>query len=122
MKVILFLLKEKLSGECTAKNNWNFKQSLVGQECGTSFLFESEPNTIVTPTIIFFYRVKGQNETVNVLGKENPYTCLVIKNDGTIDPDDAFSRIPYEKGFSLLWYLQTIFGDSKFEKFLKGNV
>merc|ERR1711953_994423 len=64
----------------------------------------------------------GQNETVNVLGKENPYTCLVIKNDGTIDPDDAFSRIPYEKGFSLLWYLQTIFGDSKFEKFLKAYI
>ena len=46
---------------------------------------------------------------------------MVIKNNGDIDPDDAFSRIPYEKGFSLLWYLQSIFGVEKFEAFLKGN-
>ena len=31
------------------------------------------------------------------------------------------TRIPYEKGFSLLWYLQTIFGDEKFEGYLKGT-
>ena len=64
---------------------------------------------------------KGQVETVNTFGPNHPYTCLVIKNNGDIDPDDAFSRIPYEKGFSLLWYLQSIFGDEKFEKFLKGT-
>ena len=58
---------------------------------------------------------------MNTFGAEHPYTCLVIKNNGDIDPDDAFSRIPYEKGFSLLWYLQTIFGVEKFEAFLKGN-
>lgn len=25
---------------------------------------------------------------------------------GGEDPDDAFSRVPYEKGFYFLWYLQ----------------
>ena len=58
---------------------------------------------------------------MDTLGATNPYTCLVIKNNGDIDPDDAFSRIPYEKGFSLLWYLQSIFGAEKFEGFLKGT-
>ena len=67
------------------------------------------------------HRAKGQVETVDTLGASNPYTCLVIKNNGDIDPDDAFSRIPYEKGFSLLWYLQSIFGAEKFEGFLKGT-
>lgn len=64
----------------------------------------------------------GQVETVDTLGATNPYTCLVIKNNGDIDPDDAFSRIPYEKGFSLLWYLQSIFGAEKFEGFLKAYI
>jgi len=64
----------------------------------------------------------GQVETVNTFGPNHPYTCLVIKNNGDIDPDDAFSRIPYEKGFSLLWYLQTIFGETKFEAFLKAYI
>ena len=54
-------------------------------------------------------------------GYESPYTHLVIRYDGTVDPDDTFSSIPYEKGFSLLWYLQTIFGVEKFEAFLKVN-
>ena len=71
--------------------------------------------------LIFFTGEKGQVETVDTLGATNPYTCLVIKNNGDIDPDDAFSRIPYEKGFSLLWYLQSIFGAEKFEGFLKGT-
>ena len=60
-------------------------------------------------------------ETVQNFGNSHPYTCLVIKNNGDVDPDDAFSRIPYEKGFSLLFYLQSLFGVEKFEKFLKGK-
>jgi len=61
-------------------------------------------------------------ETVDVLGPDNAYTHLVIKNDGTVDPDDSFSRIPYEKGFSLLWYLQSLLGIEKFEGFLKAYI
>ena len=44
----------------------------------------------------------------------------VIRYDGTVDPDDTFSSIPYEKGYSLLWYLETILGVQSFEAFLKG--
>lgn len=33
--------------------------------------------------------------------------CPVLKDR---DPDDAFSRIPYEKGFNLLYYLMTVVG------------
>ena len=72
-------------------------------------------------TILNFYRNAGQKETVDLFGSDHPYTCLVIKNEGDIDPDDSFSRIPYEKGFSILYYLQSIFGVEKFEGFLKEN-
>lgn len=64
----------------------------------------------------------GQKETVDLFGSDHPYTCLVIKNEGDIDPDDSFSRIPYEKGFSILYYLQSIFGVEKFEGFLKAYI
>ena len=59
---------------------------------------------------------------MDVFGSDHAYTHLVIKNDGSVDPDDSFSRIPYEKGFSLLWYLQSLLGIEKFEGFLKGMV
>jgi len=37
-----------------------------------------------------------------------------------IDPDDAFSRIPYEKGSTFLWYLEDLVGGAEqFEPFLK---
>ena len=45
----------------------------------------------------------------------------VIKYDNNDDPDDTFSSIPYEKGYSLLWYLETILTIPKFEAFLKGE-
>ena len=36
-------------------------------------------------------------------------TALCPKLDG-VDPDDAFSAVPYEKGFNLLYYLETLVG------------
>ena len=45
----------------------------------------------------------------DVLGPEHPYTKLVPNMVG-IDPDDAFSTVPYEKGHTLLYYLETLVG------------
>lgn len=36
-----------------------------------------------------------------------------------IDPDDAFSIVPYEKGFLLLYYLETLVGKDVFQKILQ---
>ncbi len=37
-----------------------------------------------------------------------------------VDPDDAFSVVPYEKGSAFLWYLEDLVGGKdKFEPFLK---
>ena len=41
--------------------------------------------------------VKGLSDTINKFGPSNPLTELCPKLDG-VDPDDAFSRVPYEKG------------------------
>ena len=37
------------------------------------------------------------------------------------DPDEPFHFIPVEKGFSFMRYLESIFGNEKFEKFFKGK-
>ena len=42
-------------------------------------------------------------------GASNPLTALVPNLKG-VDPDDAFSSVPYEKGFALLYHLETILG------------
>lgn len=57
--------------------------------------------------------------TVKQIGEEHNYTALIPNMDG-VDPDDSFSRIPYEKGFYFLYYLQTqVGGSDKFMPFFK---
>jgi len=56
-------------------------------------------------------------DAVNQFGAEHAYTSLIIRLKG-VDPDDAFSSVPYEKGFSFLWHLeQLVGGPSVFEPF-----
>ena len=55
----------------------------------------------------------------NLFGPTHPYTVLVPKLAG-VDPDDAFSVVPYEKGSTFLWYLEdTVGGAGQFEPFLR---
>ncbi|KAG2497173.1 hypothetical protein HYH03_004762 [Edaphochlamys debaryana] len=60
---------------------------------------------------------------VERLGAQHPYTCLVPDLTGGIDPDDVFSRIPYEKGFYFLYYLQELIGGPPaFDPFLAAYI
>ena len=55
-------------------------------------------------------------DSVNEMPDE--YTMLIPKlGDG--DPDDAFSSVPYEKGFNLLYSLERMVGIAAFAKFTK---
>ncbi|KNC55175.1 leukotriene A4 hydrolase [Thecamonas trahens ATCC 50062] len=64
------------------------------------------------------------SKTVNdVFGADHPYTCLVPDLSGGIDPDDVFSSVPYEKGFALLFHLESLVGGIEpMEAFLKAYV
>lgn len=59
-------------------------------------------------------------ETVNEqFGPDHKFTKLVPDLKG-IDPDDAFSSVPYVKGSTFLWFLEDkVGGAEKFEPFLK---
>lgn len=59
---------------------------------------------------------KDLKDSVDEMPEE--YSKLIPKlGDG--DPDDAFSSIPYEKGFNLLYSLERLVGGEKFQKFTK---
>ena len=54
-------------------------------------------------------RLKKTKYAVEVMGHDNPFTALVVDLDG-VDPDEAFSSVPYGKGSTFLWYLEDLVG------------
>ncbi|KAH6576470.1 hypothetical protein BASA50_006755 [Batrachochytrium salamandrivorans] len=68
--------------------------------------------------------LKSLRETVSHFKETGhmEYTCLCPKMTGQ-DPDDAFSSVPYEKGFNLLFYLENLVGGpAVFEPYVKAHV
>jgi len=61
---------------------------------------------------------KNLSDAINSLGVDSQLTCLTPDLTG-VDPDDAFSTVPYEKGYTFLYYLEEkVGGPTIFEKFL----
>ncbi|KAL1838865.1 hypothetical protein VTJ49DRAFT_2118 [Mycothermus thermophilus] len=60
---------------------------------------------------------KHLEESIEQFGKDHEYTKLCISHEG-IDPDDAFSSVPYEKGFHFIYYLDRLVGRENFDKFI----
>lgn len=54
-------------------------------------------------------------------GLNNSYASLYpVIGDGY--PDESFSEIPYEKGFQLLYYLETLLGETKMQQLLRSHI
>ncbi|KAG9067400.1 Leukotriene A-4 hydrolase [Linnemannia hyalina] len=65
---------------------------------------------------------KAMVESVEIYGEDHPFTALRPCLRGE-DPDDAFSSIPYEKGFNLLYYLEKHLGGPEvFEPYVRAHV
>ena len=47
-------------------------------------------------------------DTIHQIGETHNFTALVPDLSGGVDPDDSFSKVPYEKGFYFLYYLQVM--------------
>ncbi|KAK4646428.1 Leucyl aminopeptidase yscIV [Podospora bellae-mahoneyi] len=60
---------------------------------------------------------KALEESIEEFGKDHEFTKLCISHKG-IDPDDAFSTVPYEKGFHFIYYLDKLVGRENFDKFI----
>ncbi|KAJ3045376.1 putative leukotriene A-4 hydrolase (LTA-4 hydrolase) (Leukotriene A(4) hydrolase) [Rhizophlyctis rosea] len=71
--------------------------------------------------IIGFKALKESVDHFKEVGHEE-YSALVPKLKDQ-DPDDAFSSVPYEKGFNLLFYLEKLLGGpAVFEPYVKAHV
>ena len=63
-----------------------------------------------------------KESVIEVQGEDNPLTALVVGLTG-VDPDDAFSVVPYVKGCTFLWYLEnTVGGACEFLKIKRNKV
>ncbi|PVI04444.1 leukotriene A-4 hydrol [Periconia macrospinosa] len=60
---------------------------------------------------------KALEESIKQFGEDHPYTKLVVDLKGQ-DPDDAFSSIPYEKGFHALYAFELLLGKDKWDSFI----
>ena len=60
---------------------------------------------------------KALIDSVDRFGKDHEFTKLIVDLKGK-DPDDAYSSVPYEKGFHFLYYLEKLLSKPKFDKFI----
>lgn len=61
-------------------------------------------------------------ESVQHFGGDGPETALV-PDLSSMDPDDVFSSVPYEKGYTLLYVLEELVGGpTVFEAFFKAHI
>lgn len=60
---------------------------------------------------------KALEESIKGYGEDHEYTKLVVDLKGK-DPDDAFSSIPYEKGFHALYQFELLLGKDKWDSFI----
>ena len=60
---------------------------------------------------------RALSESIAQFGEQHPFTQLVVDLKGK-DPDDAFSTIPYEKGFTFLYHIEKQISQAEFDKFI----
>lgn len=60
---------------------------------------------------------KSLTDSIDHFGHDHEFTKLVLDLKGK-DPDDAFSSIPYEKGFNFLFHIENLVGKQRFDKFI----
>jgi len=60
---------------------------------------------------------KALSDSIAQFGEDHEFTKLIPDLKGQ-DPDDAFSSIPYEKGFTFLYHLEKLLGIEKWDKFI----
>ncbi|KAL9079344.1 MAG: hypothetical protein Q9157_001774 [Trypethelium eluteriae] len=60
---------------------------------------------------------KALQDSVKKFGEDHEFTKLVVDLKGK-DPDDAFSSVPYEKGFVFLYSLEKMLGKEKWDEFI----
>jgi leukotriene-A4 hydrolase len=97
------------------------KQPDTQEQAGSSSSVSSTSSSSIGEDTLFFdfdasIGWNALQDSIDHYGADHEFTKLVPQLDAC-DPDDAFSSVPYEKGFQLLYYLSSLVGESPFERF-----
>ncbi|VEU39806.1 unnamed protein product [Pseudo-nitzschia multistriata] len=77
------------------------------------------------PKFLDFDAIEGRKDmadTVEEFLVSAPENTSMVLNNGDGDPDDSYSTLAYEKGFTFLLYLERLVGTREFEKFFQAYV
>jgi len=69
-----------------------------------------------------FDAIDGRKHMMDAIEEMTPGNTRLVLDIGDEDPDDSYSSIAYEKGFTLLWYLERLVGSIDFETIFMANV
>lgn len=66
-----------------------------------------------------FSAIEGWHDLQNAVDSlPVEHTKLRLEIDSSVDPDDTFSTVPYEKGSTFLWYLENLVGLQAWDAFI----
>ena len=90
---------------------------------GFTVFLERKLDSMISGSI--FTKISSQNgnssmyEAMLGWGLNNTFSSLTPRAGTQRDPYDAFSSVPYEKGYQFLLYLESLDGELKFKKFMQ---
>lgn len=62
-----------------------------------------------------------RKDVFDMFGPESPATAL-CPDLSNADPDEVYSRVPYEKGHTFLFYLESLIGEGPFGDYLRAHL
>jgi leukotriene-A4 hydrolase len=74
------------------------------------------------PKFLDFDAIDGRKHLQDAMSEMAPKDTRLVLDIGDGDPDDSYSAVAYEKGFTLLLHLERIVGSKQFENFFKAYV
>lgn len=74
------------------------------------------------PKFLDFDAIDGRKHMGDAMGEMEAKDTRLILDIGDGDPDDSYSAVAYEKGFTFLLYLERLMGTSQFEKFFQAYI
>ena len=74
------------------------------------------------PKFFDFDAIDGRKSLQDTVDEMKPEDTTLVLSIGSDDPDDSYSTVAYEKGFTLLLYLERLVGTEKFEAFFKAYI
>lgn len=74
------------------------------------------------PKFLDFDAIDGRKHLQDAIAEMAPINTRLVLDIGDGDPDDSYSAVAYEKGFTLLLHLERTVGSKAFENFFKSYI